>query len=53
MKTNDEVKMSMAGANVAFERLRCAEGAGPSDCRPRPVPPGHRRPHATGSAPSL
>ena len=27
MKTNDEAKKSLAGADVAFERLRCAEGA--------------------------
>ena len=28
MKTKDKVKKSRAGADVALERLRCAEGAG-------------------------
>ena len=33
MKTKDEVKKSRrAGADVAFERLRCADGAVKSDC---------------------
>ena len=36
MKTKDSVKKSMAGADVAFERLRHAEGAVRSDCTARP-----------------
>ena len=32
MKTKDSVKKSWAGADVAFERLRCAEPAGRADC---------------------
>ena len=32
MKTKDKVKKSRAGADVALERLRCAEGAGRADC---------------------
>jgi len=32
MKTKDEVERSWAGADVALERLRCAEGAVRSDC---------------------
>jgi hypothetical protein len=32
MKTKGSVKRSRAGADVAFERLRCAEGAVWSDC---------------------
>ena len=40
-----ENKGSWAGADIAFECLRCAEGAGRTiydDC-PEPVPSGHRR----------
>ena len=36
MKTKDWVERSMAGADVAFERLRCAEGAVRSNCAARP-----------------
>ena len=36
MKTKDSVKKSMAGADVVFERLRCAEGAVRSNCAARP-----------------
>ena len=36
MKTKDSVRKSMAGADVAFERLRCAEGAVRSSCAARP-----------------
>ena len=43
MKTKEEIKKSWAGADVAIERLRCAEGAGRSECGPRSVPPEHRR----------
>jgi hypothetical protein len=32
MKTKESAKKSWAGADVAFERLRCAEGAVRSDC---------------------
>jgi hypothetical protein len=35
MKTKDSVRKSMAGADVAFERLRCAEGAVRSSCAAR------------------
>jgi hypothetical protein len=40
----------MAGPDVAFERLRCAEDAcSVKLCRlPSPVPSGHRRPHRAG-----
>jgi len=37
MKTKNSVKKSWAGADVAFERLRCAEGAVWSDCAACPA----------------
>jgi len=49
MKTKDTVKMSSAGADVAFERLRSAEGAqrmGREEAER--APSGHRRPHTSG-----
>jgi len=41
-----------AGADIALERLRCAESAGWLGCIAGPVPSGHRRPHSSGSAPT-
>jgi len=35
MKTKEEGKQSQAGADIAFECLRCAEGAGRSGCAVR------------------
>ena len=46
-----ENKGPAAGADIAFECLRCAAGAGRSHCL-CPVPSGHRRPHKPGSAPA-
>ena len=36
MKTKEEDKKSEAGPDIAFECLRCAEGAGPSGCAANP-----------------
>ena len=43
MKTKEDDKKSEAGADVALERLRCAEGAGRSGCAIKfwPVPSGN------------
>ena len=37
MKTKQKVKKSRAGADVALERLRCAEGAGRAGCPDSPT----------------
>jgi len=36
MKTKDKVRKSCDGADVALERLRCAEGAVQANCTARP-----------------
>ena len=49
LKTKEDDKESWVGADVAIERLRCAEGAhGAGRGDVERVPSGHRRPHTSG-----